>query len=132
MSLTKILVGDNQFGGSTGHLFIESFSERYSEQLHGCEVKYVSDPTYFLGEAKEGNYDVLLIDLNWENADFSRTRDKTGLRILAAVRNYAPRRVLWTSDADKYREEALSRGATACIDKKVSPEEFTRAIGIND
>ena len=129
MNLTRILVGDDQFGGSSGHLFIESFRERYREQLRGCEVKYVADPEHFVQEAKGGNYAVLLIDLNWTNEDFGRrATDKTGFQLLDAVKGYAPIRVLWTSDADRVREDALKHGATSCIGKTVSPEEFAGAI----
>ncbi len=132
MSLTKILVGDDQMGGRVGHLFQMSFEDTYREQLKDCEIKYIANPEAFVQEARNG-YDILLIDLNWTDEDFGKCwRDRTGFQVLNAVRDYAPRRVLWTSDAEKAREEALKYGATSCISKKASLEDFAKAIGLKD
>ncbi|MDO8460400.1 MAG: hypothetical protein Q7S74_04785 [Nanoarchaeota archaeon] len=107
----KVLVGDDQLGieGSISH---KSFLRCCG---HLANFDFSFQPDKFIEKAKQGKYDALITDLNWTDEDLSR-KDKTGFRVLEAIKNYAPIRVLHTSD-DEYIQLGYQHGATHCLEK---------------
>lgn len=107
----RVLVGDDQIS------IQGSFPHRWFLRTYGslAEFEFSDNPVDFIRKAKIGNYDALLIDLNWEDADFTR-KYKTGFRVLEEVRNYCPIRILHTSD-EELMKRGYQYGATHCIEK---------------
>lgn len=117
----RVLVGDDDLG-IEGGLHHRSFLRNYGKLAH-FEFTYNADD--FIQRAKIGNYDAFLIDLNWEEDD-SRRDYKTGFRVLQAVKDYAPIRVLHTSD-DRFLQKGFQYGATHCLEK-FRPSSFLEKI----
>lgn len=107
----RVLVGDDDLGieGSLQH---RSFLRNYGRLAH---FDFIYNADDFIQRAKTEKYDAFLIDLNWEEDD-SRRDYKTGFRVLEAVKDYAPIRVLHTSD-DKFLQRGFQYGATHCLEK---------------
>jgi len=117
MEKLRVLVGDDQIGQADSPARI-SFSMKYGEL---AKFEFTADPHDFVGKAKAGNFDALMIDLKWCAEDAER-EDKTGYQVLLAVRDLAPVRVLFTSESDEAREKGYDYGATHCIGKSPRPD----------
>ena len=111
----KVLVGDDQLG-IQGTPYHRAFLRGYG---HLANFEFSFLPNDFIEKAKSGKYDALITDLNWTDEDLSR-KDKTGFRVLEAIKDYAPIRVLHTSD-DTYMQLGYQHGATHCLEKNKSP-----------
>lgn len=118
----RILVGDDQVGVA-GSLPQKSFLRYYK---HLAEFDFENNAENFILRAKEGKYDALIIDLNWEEADWSRDY-KTGFRVLKAVKDYAPIRILHTSD-EQLMKRGFEYGATDCLEKNRSASFLEQAL----
>jgi len=121
----RILIGDDQYGAQTseGERMRRSFELDYRDQLKSARLEYVADSNLFIEMARTGVYNILMIDLNWEPDDAIRDF-KTGYRILEAVRDFAPKRILWTSESMEDREKGYLYGATHCVRKGLHPTDF--------
>ena len=108
----RVLVGDDQIGVRNS-LQQKAFLRNYGG-LASFDFSDKADD--FIARAREGRYDALLIDLNWEDADAEREY-KTGFRVLDAVKEYSPRRLLHTSEDQELRQKGFFHGATNCIEK---------------
>jgi CheY-like chemotaxis protein len=129
MTLTKILIGDDQFGKQSkmGERMRRDFELDYKSIFQNTTLTYTANPDEFVQLAKTGDYQVLMIDLNWEMDDYGRY-NKTGYRVLDAVRDYAEKRILWTSQNKEAHEKAYQHGATHCIGKRPSPKKLEKII----
>ena len=125
----KILVGDDQWGADSkeGERLRWSFEIDYRDVLEDAEIDWTDDPDRFVSMASTGAYDTLLIDLHWSDKDFSRSY-KTGFRVLDYVEDYAPKRVLWTSERKEDRERGYRHGATHCIAKGMMPHTMRELV----
>jgi len=124
MTKLKILVGDDQIGvdGSIPNLnFIDDYGRH-------ADLEFTDSPDRFIEMAKTGDYYALMTDLNWETADYTRD-NKTGYRVLEAVRESAPIRILHTSKSD---EEVVAKakecGATHFLPKGSMPRELEEIL----
>ena len=124
----KILIGDDQIGSEAGEALRTLFELKYESALSGFSLEYTADPEDFIEKASTRDYDVLLIDLKWCHDDAIREY-KTGYRILDVVRDYAPKRILWTSEDKEDRERGYEHGATECMEKNPIPEKLERILG---
>lgn len=120
----KMLVGDDQISvyRSVPNInFIDDYG-RYAE------LEFTDNPDEFIEMATTGDYDALLIDLNWETADHTRA-NKTGYRVLEAVRKSAPIRILHTSKSDEIVvARAKECGATHFLPKGSMPKELEEIL----
>lgn len=123
MDKPRVLVGDDQFG-VIGSLMNESFTYDYKSIAY---FDFADKPDMFIGMAKSGNYDALMIDLKWEEEDAVR-ENKTGYMVLDAVRGYAMKRILWTSESKEARDIGYQHGATQCIPKGMPPEDLEKIL----
>lgn len=118
MTNLRVLVGDDQIGVSES-LHQKAFLRNYSEI---ADFDFENNPDRFIDRARIGKYDALLIDLNWDGE--RNSEDVTGFRVLHAVREYSPIRLLHTSNSInldlKYAAQLC--GATNCIEKHRSRE----------
>ena len=108
----RVLLGDDQIGieGSFPHrVFLRGYG-------HLANFDFSFQPDTFIERARQGKYDALITDLNWTDEDFSKKESKTGFRVLEAIKEYAPIRVLHTSD-DTYMQLGYKHGATHCLEK---------------
>ena len=112
MDSLRVLVGDDQIGVKDS-LQQRAFMRNY-EGLANFDFSDKADD--FIERAKMGRYDAFLIDLNWEDEDANRDY-KTGFRVLDAVRDCAPIRLLHTSEDEELRQKGYAHGATNCIEK---------------
>ena len=120
--MMEVLVGDDQIGVE-GSLDQKCFLQNYGG-LADFEFSSIADD--FIEKARTGNYDAFLIDLNLEKGDNSREY-KTGFSVLEAVKEYAPIRLLHTSD-ETYREIGMRYGARNCIEKHRSRKYLENAL----
>jgi len=120
----RILVGDDQIG-VPGSLQQSSFLRNYS-RIVNASFDFECDSERFIERSRDGRYDALLIDLNWTDEDIGR-KDKTGFRVLEAVRGYAPIRILHTSDEDNMKK-GLNHGATGFAEKHRSSEYMEKIL----
>jgi len=90
MTKKRVLVGDDQLSVE-GSLHNKSFIRAYG---HVADFDFESNLGKYIDRARVGNYDALLIDLDWNDGNPSRS---TGLSLLHKVRDYAPIRLLHTS-----------------------------------
>jgi DNA-binding response OmpR family regulator len=126
----NILIGDDQFGADTptGQRIREDLELDYRGLFRDRAVlTYTADPDHFIELASTRKYDILLIDLNWCPEDASRDY-KTGFRVLKAVQDYAPKRILWTAEEAKDRERGFDYGATDCVNKRPMPAVMEKAL----
>ena len=107
----RVLVGDDQIG-VIGSLPQKSFLRGYG---HLADFNFANKIEDFIAKAREGNYDALIIDLNWEDADWNRDY-KTGFRVLEAVKSCEPIRILYTSD-EQLMKKGFEYSATFCLEK---------------
>tara|TARA_Y100000310_G_scaffold134326_1_gene133329 strand:+ start:3069 stop:3878 length:810 start_codon:yes stop_codon:yes gene_type:complete len=119
-----VLVGDDQIGveGNQSRL---AFEDNYRKIAN---FDYETDPDKFVERAKEGEYDALLIDLNWTDED-RETLDKTGFRVLDQVRNFSPIRAVHSSVDEEIRKIGYENGATHIIEKGLPPDEMEKILG---
>ena len=87
---------------------------------------FTPDPTEFVRMSRDGRYDALMIDLNWSGHPHGHLT--TGYELLEAVKDYAPIRILHTSEEKEAREKGFEFGATHCIPKGPPPEELEKLI----
>ncbi|MBI4980125.1 hypothetical protein HZC30_01040 [Candidatus Woesearchaeota archaeon] len=124
MTKPKILIGDDQLDDSAqGRDLRTLFELVYRQQLQPFELAYTADPERFVELASSGEYHVLMIDLRW-GSDLPTE----GYSILDKVREYAPVRVLWTSESEEARMKGYEHGATHCIGKRPAPEELEQIL----
>jgi DNA-binding response OmpR family regulator len=116
----KILVGDDQAGIKDSPCYW-NFMDNYSKIV---DPEFTADPDDFIERARTGNYAALMIDLKWSYD----SNDRTGYRVLEAVKDYAPIRILWTSERKEDRERGFDYGATHCIGKGMPPEELEKIL----
>ena len=121
---TRVLVGDDQIG-IEGSMHNQGFLRNYGKL--NAKYDFESNPERFIERAKVGRYDTLLIDLNWKDVDSERGY-KTGYMILKAVRDYAPVRLLYTSEDTDSRVRGLNYGATRCVEKHKSSSYLEKAL----
>jgi len=114
MTKLRVLLGDDQIG-IEGSLYHRSFLRSYG---HLADFEFSYNPEDFIKRAHEKKYDALITDLNWTEEELSK-KEKTGFRILEAIRDCAPIRVLHTSD-DTYMKMGFEHGATHCLEKNRS------------
>lgn len=115
----KILIGDDQVGSEAGAALRILFELQYHRAFSGFSLDYTADPERFIELAKTREYAVLFIDLKW--GPYLPTE---GYRLLQECRDYAPIRILWTSESPEAREQGYQHGATHCIGKNPLPEEL--------
>ena len=118
----EVLVGDDQIGVE-GSLDQKCFLQNYGSL---ADFGFSSIADDFIEKARTGNYDAFLIDLNWKKEDNSREY-KTGFSVLEAVKEYAPIRLLHTSD-ETYGEIGMRYGARNCIEKHRSRKYLENAL----
>jgi DNA-binding response OmpR family regulator len=116
----KILIGDDQFGPGP---LRDIFEMKYEDVLSQHQLAYTNDHEEFVRMAKTKEYDALMIDLRW-----GFDLETQGYEILQQVRDYAPVRVLWTSEQEQARELGYKYGATACIGKNPVPSELEKVL----
>lgn len=117
----KLLIGDDQF--ESGSFIRTLFEIKYGEVLCKYDVTITADPVQYVALAQSGEYSALMIDLRW-----GEDLPTHGYDILTQVREYAPVRVLWTSEQAEARERGYQFGATACIEKNPIPSELERVL----
>lgn len=119
----KVLVGCDQTGviGSPAY---HNFMDNY-KQL--ADYDFTADPDEFIQMATQGQYNALVIDLNWKPADIVEVY-RTGYRILDAVVDCCNKRILWTSACKELREKGFQHGATHCISKGIMPEDLEKIL----
>jgi DNA-binding NarL/FixJ family response regulator len=120
----RVLVGDDQIGVADS-LQQKAFLRNYEGPT---DFDFRDKPEQFIEQAKVGNYDALLIDLNW-NVDGNR-EDTTGLKVLLETKEYAPIRLLHTSNdlSLDLRCAAQLCGATGSIPKYRGREYMRKAL----
>jgi len=125
----QVLIGDDQFGAdnSMGEMMRENFEIDYRGVLRDFKLSYTDNPEKYIEMAKTKDYKALLIDLKWCDEDAVR-ENKTGYRVLEAVRDCAPVRILWTSESNEARNKGYEHGATHCIAKGITPEKLEEII----
>lgn len=121
----KILIGDDQLGsgGKWDVIRRTMFEKDYAKAFSGCSLEYVSDPEKFLELARTGEYHALFIDLRW-----GAELPTEGYRLLKECKEYAPLRILWTSEDKEAIEKGYEYGATNCISKSPYPEELEKIL----
>ena len=124
----RILIGDDQIGSEARIALRTLFEMKYEQAFSGFSLEYTADPEDFIEKASTGSYEVLFIDLKWDHDDALREY-KTGYRILDAVREYAPKIILWTSEDKADREKGYEHGATHCIEKNPTISELEEILG---
>lgn len=120
MTIRKILIGDDQLGEPVQGKDLRTLFELvYRQQLQPFELTYTANPQEFVELASTREYSVLMIDLRWGS-----NLPTEGYSLLDKVRDYAPVRVLWTSEREEARKKGYEHGATHCIEKRPIPEEL--------
>jgi DNA-binding NarL/FixJ family response regulator len=120
----RVLVGDDEIAVENS-LLQRAFLRNYGGL---ADFEFETDPDRYIGRARDGKYDALLVDLNWKGS--KDPKDITGFRVLQASKDYARVRLLHTSnelDMD-LRSAVLLLGATGCVPKYKSREYMRESL----
>jgi len=120
----RVFVGDDQIAVEDS-LQQKAFLRNYEGV---ADFDFETDPDRYIGRARTGNYDALLIDLNWKGS--LDPQDKTGFRVLRDVKDYSPIRLLHTSNELNLdlRSAVQLLGGTGCVSKYKSREYMRESL----
>jgi len=76
---------------------VEAHGNEEARKIYGAKFNFYITPEEIVARAKTGNYDVALIDINFNERDYKLpVEEKVGFKVFESLRNLPLRKILWT------------------------------------
>jgi hypothetical protein len=123
MNKPRVLVGDDNVNNPhhIGHTKLSDFRNV------AADLDFTDDPNRFIEMARTRQYDTLIVDLIWEKDDYGRDCPR-GYRLLDAVRDCAPKRILWNPTNEDTGNLGFKYGATHWIPAGIRPKDLEKVL----